>query len=143
MRLWQFLLIALAGLCIGAALDEGLHAIRNRSGDEVFQQRLHCRTFADAYVKKNSDANTSLILERVDFSPGRRSCVATISKAANWGRGTTWWSYETVDIVTGEMLFKGDCNGNDAKATSFCGNGQDMELMQKRDKALETALSQR
>jgi hypothetical protein len=136
----HFALIAL-GLCAGVAFDEAWHTVQPRANAEVFQQRLRCRTLADAYAKKNSDDYSTLELERVDFSPTRQSCVASISRAMNDGRGTIRsYDYETVDIMTGETLFSDSCIENDAKAATFCGNGRDMKLREKRDKALETVV---
>src|SRR5437868_15496676 len=141
-RLWHFALVALLGLCAGVALDEAWHAFRDRADAEVFQHRLRCRTLADAYTKNNSDEYTTLDLERIDFSPNRHSCVAAISRAMSDRRGNVWsYGYETVDIITGETLFSGSCIENNAQASTFCGNGRNMKLREKRDKELETALS--
>jgi len=146
-QLWKLLLVVLAALCVGAALDETLHVIRDRKAkaadrdnDEVFQQRLQCKHLADDYVRKNSDDNSTLFLERVDFSLSRRSCVAAFTRWTTAKRGEIH-DYETIDIVSGETLFTAGCIENDPKATNFCGNGRDMQLSQERKKALEDALA--
>jgi hypothetical protein len=112
----------------------------NRSNDEVFQQRLRCKSVADDYLKKNSGDESTLFLERVDFSPSRHSCVAAFTRWTTGKKGEIH-DYETVDILSGEILFIKGCIENNPKVTTFCGNGRDVQLNQERDKALETALS--
>jgi hypothetical protein len=144
---WKFVVVVLFALCIGAGLDETLHVIRDqktkvedRSSHETFQQRLQCKSLADDYAKKNSENNSTLFLERVDFSPSRRSCVAAFTRWTTGKRGELH-DYETIDIVSGETLFSAVCIENDPKATTFCGNGRDLRLDQERKKALEDALA--
>jgi hypothetical protein len=146
-RFWQFALVAAIALGAGAALDEGLHAVRNRKtpsadlgSNELFQRRLRCKTEADEYARKASEDNSSLMLEKVEFSPARRSCVAEFTRIISGKRGDIW-SYETIDILTGETLFSDDCMENDTRSTIFCGNGRNMQLRKSRDRALNEALS--
>jgi hypothetical protein len=139
-RLWPFALVALVGLCLGVALDEARHMALNRNNVEVFQQRLRCKSVADDYVKKNSDDNSTLFLERVGFSPSRRSCVAAFTRWTTAKRGEIH-DYETIDILSGETLFSDGCIENDPESTTFCGNGRDMQLWKERENVLETALS--
>jgi len=80
------------------------------------------------------------MLEKVEFSPARRSCVAAFTRITSGKRGDIW-SYETIDILTGEALFSDDCLENDERSTIFCGNGRDVQLRARRDKALKEALS--
>ena len=134
-RLWPFALVALVGLSVGAALDEVRHRVRGRNSDEVFQRRMRCRDLAEGYSKKQVGDRVN-VLDRVDYSPSRNSCIAAISAMEGWAAG---WHYETVDVITGETLFSGDCK-DDAKSTVFCGNGYDMQLREKRDQIFEAAL---
>jgi hypothetical protein len=145
-KLWQFVLVALLSLCVGAALDEALHVIRNRKSEardrdsnELFQRRLRCKSEADVYARKSSEDNSTLMLEKVEFSPARRSCIGAFTRAIS-GKTGTLYSYEAIDILTGETLYSGDCAENDATSRIFCGNGRNMELIEKRDKTLEAAL---
>lgn len=145
-QFWKFVLVTLVGLCVGAGLDETLHVLRDRkaraetqSSDEAFKRRLQCKPLAEEYVTKNSDDHTSLSLDRVDFSPTRHSCIVALSRTSS-GHGITLYGYETVDILTAETLFSGECNENDPTSRIFCGNGRDMQLIEKRDKTLESAL---
>jgi hypothetical protein len=154
-KLWLFALVALAGICVGAAIDEGLRTVRNRKppakdpdNSELFQHRLRCRSVADDYIKANSDDSSSLFLERVDFSQSRHSCVATFIR---WTTGkrklercncfVEIHDYEAVDLLSGETLFSGSCVENEPDSHIFCGNGRDMRLDKERGKALESALS--
>lgn len=143
--LWKFVLVSLVGLCIGAGLDETLHVLRYRKANaatqvskESFQRLLQCKHLADDYVTKNTDDHTSLLLDRVDFSPARHSCIVALSRTSS-GHGITLFGYETVDILSAETLFSGECNENDPNSRIFCGNGRDLQLMVKRDKTLEAA----
>jgi hypothetical protein len=146
-RLWPFVLVALISLCLGAALDEAMRTVRNRQsrardrdGDEVFQQRVRCKSLADDFVKKSSDDSTTLFLERVEFSSARHSCIGAFMRVLAGKRGTVY-SYEAIDILTGEALYSGTCVGNDANSRIFCGNGRDMELTGERNKTFADALS--
>src|SRR5580700_6812145 len=103
-KAWLFTLALLAGVCVGAGSDEAFHAVRNRrskAGDqdseEVFQRRLRCKTAADDYVRRSSDENSTLVLEKVDFGPARRSCVGSFTRITA-GKRAEIWSYETIDI---------------------------------------------
>lgn len=129
-------LIAFIGLCAGAGLDEALHAFRQRNIAQSFQQRMRCRRLADEFAKKESSE-----IEQVDFSPSRNSCVASTLRGRAVQDGDLEWTYQTVDIVTGETLFIRSCYTADAKSPSFCGNGHEMEIISEQDKAFAKALS--
>jgi len=153
-KLWLFVIVALVGICVGAAIDEALHAARNRKSqakdrdsNELFQHRLRCKAVADDYARANSDDSSTLFLERVDFSPSRHSCIASFTR---WTTGkrklqrcncfVEIHDYEAVDLLSGETLSSGECVENDPDSTLFCGNGRDMRLDAERSKALESAL---
>ena len=135
------------GIGTGIVVDEGLHTIRNQQSKpqkaneaELFQQRLRCKSEADAYAKASSQGNVSLVPEKIEFSPARHSCIVEFTRITA-GKRSEIWSYETIDILTGESLYSGDCIENDPKASHFCGNGRDMSLRDGRDKALADAVS--
>ncbi|HXJ89128.1 MAG TPA: hypothetical protein VMS18_20085 [Candidatus Binatia bacterium] len=153
-KLWLLVIVALVGISVGAAIDEALHAARNRKrqakvrdSNELFQHRLRCKAVADDYAKQNSDDSGTLILERVDFSPSRNSCIAAFTR---WTTGKLKLQrcnclieihdYLTVDLLSGETLYSDDCVENDPESKTFCGNGRDMRLGQERGDALEAAL---
>jgi hypothetical protein len=146
-RFWQLLLVALLGISVGAAFDETLHTIRNRKaqdasrdGNELFQRRLRCKREADDFARKASESNSSLVPEKVEYSPSRHSCIASFTRITS-GKRMELWSFETIDILTGESLFSDDCVENDPSNKRFCGNGRDMNLRKGRDDALEATLS--
>jgi hypothetical protein len=145
-KLWLVATVALLGLCVGAALDEAIHAVlnrksesRDRENNELFQQRLRCRNEVDAYMRSTSDdGNGPPMLEVVEFSPLRHSCVAEFTRILH-GKRAEIWTYETVDILTGESLFSDLCLiGGDP--SNSCDNGRDMQLKAERDKALKDVL---
>jgi hypothetical protein len=138
-RNW-FALTALIGLGIGVGSDEVLHAFRERKSAEFFQQRIRCRHLADNYANKESSDFNSFLIDKVDFSPVRNSCIASASRVRAIPNNGPEWTYQTVDIVTGEVFFIRSCYGTDEKSPLFCGNGYNMKLMDERDKALEAAL---
>lgn len=142
-QLRQFVIIGLLGLVVGVTLDEGFHAlrVRTKANTEAFQRRLRCKNLADNYLKESSDDNTTVLLDRDEFSPARNSCIAEVTRTEHGVRGGRLLMFDAVDILTGETLFTGLCNGNDANSATFCGNGRDMQLMERRDKVLEAALS--
>jgi hypothetical protein len=97
---------ALLSLCVGAALDEALHMARNRKSEardrdsnELFQRRLRCKSEADAYARRSSEDNsTFMLVEKVEFSPARHSCIGAFARAMSGRRGT---------------LYSGECAEND------------------------------
>jgi hypothetical protein len=146
-KLWLLMLGALVGICAGFAIDEALHASRNRQsqakerdGNELFQRRLRCKSEADDYAKKSSESNSGLMVEKVEFSPARHSCVASFTRITS-GKRHEIWSYETIDILTGETLYSEECIENDSNDKRFCGNGRDMDIRKGRDDALAAAMS--
>ena len=146
-KFWMLVLIAIGGMCLGAALDEALHIVRNRQSQarerddsELFQRRLRCKSEADDYARKSSESNSELMVEKVEFSPARRSCVASFTRITS-GKRLEIWGYETIDILTGETLFSEECIENDPNDRRFCGNGRDMDLRKGRENALAAALS--
>jgi predicted negative regulator of RcsB-dependent stress response len=81
----------IGGVVLGAAATEGFSvyrqsqdSYRQSQASQIFQQRVHCKAVADAYVKENTDlrdnteTGTSVTLDKVDYSPARNSCVAEV-----------------------------------------------------------------
>ncbi len=139
-KLWSFVLVALVSLCVGAGLDEVVHKTRDRDNAETFEQRLRCRSLADAYEKKESDAAANVFVDKVDFSRAKRSCIATVTRASGNAQGTVWF-FQTLDLVTGDSLYSEWCSENNPDSHYSCGNGRNIDLRRNRDKALEAALS--
>jgi hypothetical protein len=77
-------LTLIGGFFLGVAATEGFNVRRQSHDSQIFQQRMHCKDAADAYVKEKTDLNengvtgTSVTLEKVDYSPARNSCVAEL-----------------------------------------------------------------
>ena len=112
------------GIVLGAATTEGFDVYRQsqnsgrRSHDsEVFQQRVHCKAVADAYVKEhtdlkdNSETGASAMLDKVDYSPARNSCVAELERTDDLGR-TMRESSRVQDLLSGEILFSTSDTGS-------------------------------
>ena len=147
-------LVAVVGVGLGAAIDETLHSVRNQKlaagtldSTELFQHRLRCKNIADDYIRANSDESSTLFLERVDFSLSRQSCIAAFTRLTTGKRKVQRCNcfvevhdYETVDLLSGETLYGGECLENDPESSLFCGNGRDMRLSEERGKALDSAL---
>jgi hypothetical protein len=126
----------MVGILSGAFTSEALHMVRDKHRHEVFDERLRCKSLADAYIKANSDEHSYLMLERVDFSPSRNSCIAT-SRGTNLQDGDE--RYFVVDVISGERLFNRGCSG-DETSKSYCGNGRNGALKDERDKTFERAV---
>ncbi len=112
----KFTIMALIfGIVLGAASTEGIHFYRQSYDSRIFQQRARCRAVADAYVKKNTDLSdssltgSSVILEKVDYSPARNSCVAELN-STYFAPGGGLKFYSVQDLLSGESLFTVDCN---------------------------------
>jgi hypothetical protein len=111
--------IALAGggIVLGAAATEGFNVYRRDHDSRIFQERVHCKAVADAYVKANStdsqssaDDSTfvSVTLDRVDYSPARNSCVAEL-ETAYVARRVNITVESVQDLLSGETLFSSKC----------------------------------
>lgn len=111
----------IAGIFLGAAATEGFNIYRHsqdsyrQSHDSrIFQERLHCKAAAVAYVKENTDLNDnsvtgrSVTLEKVDYSPARNSCVAELEEATYFRGGAL--VFESVrDLLSGENIVSNEC----------------------------------
>jgi hypothetical protein len=135
------LALAVAGFMVGRSFPAHTTTqsqAKERDGNELFQRRLRCKSEADDYAKKSSESNSGLMVEKVEFSPARHSCVASFTRIT---RGKLeMWSYETIDILTGEMLYSEECIENDQNNKRFCGNGRDVDIRKGRDDALAAAV---
>lgn len=112
----------IAGIVLGAAATEGFNvyrqsqdSYRQSQASQIFQQRGHCKSVADAYAKENTDLNdngvtgTSVTLDKADYSPARNSCVAELETTTFYKGGAL--NFESVqDLLSGETLFSVNCN---------------------------------
>jgi hypothetical protein len=121
-------LAGLVGLILGVAIGLGAAAIYNRKSAALFANRVHCRTIAEGYITKSV---SSPMLDKVDFSPARNSCVAAMQS-----HYLGFWNYEVADVVSNETLFTESCNYDAGK----CGGGVDMKFLKEREEAFNKAL---
>jgi hypothetical protein len=108
-----------AGIVLGGAATEGFNVYRQSHESRIFQERVHCKAVADAYVKENTDLNDnsatgwSVTLDKVDYSPARNSCVAELETTL-WGTRNALTNTSVRDLLSGETLFSagdtGDCS---------------------------------
>jgi len=111
-------IMALMGIFVfGAAATAGFKiygrvqdSYRQVQASQIFQQRVHCKAVADAYVKEKTDlkndgvTGTSAALDKVDYSPARNSCVAELETTFYFKGGAS--SFDSVqDLLSGETLF--------------------------------------
>jgi len=126
----------MAGVVFGAAATEGFNVYRRSHDSQSFEQRVHCKAVADAYVKEhtdltdNSDTGTSVTVDKADYSPARNSCVAEVETTTYFRGGFV--TYERVqDLLSGETLFTASesqiGSGSNAKRT-----GLDLDIVQFR-----------
>ena len=98
----------IAGIVLGVEATEGFNIYRQSHDSQIFQERLRCNAVADAYVKEKSTNPESflLILDKVDYSPARNSCVAELERVYISAPLET----ENVqDLLSGETLFSANC----------------------------------
>ena len=101
----------IAGIVLGAAATEGFNFYRQSHDSHVFQERLRCKAVADAYVKEENSTDPwhgSWILDKVDYSPARNSCVADV-KAHYFFRTPPFTNEDVQDLLSGENLFSAQC----------------------------------
>lgn len=109
-----------AGIVLGAVAAEGFNVYRQSHDSRIFQERVHCKAVADAYVKANSTdvkasptdtTFVSVTLDKADYSPARNSCVAELEAAYVAPPAST--VFESVqDLLSGETLFSVRCTGD-------------------------------
>ena len=74
------ILVLIAGIVLGATGTEGFNIYHQFHNNRIFQERLHCKAVADAYIKENDTGQGGVFLlpGKVDYSPARNSCVAGV-----------------------------------------------------------------
>jgi len=118
-KLWLY---AAVGALVGAAGVQTVHVIRDRH--ELFGQRLRCKVLADKYVKQYSNPHYFVIVDHIEFSYSRSSCVAATAEqmgdvhdpALSWD-----WTYKVVDLLNGETLTMLPCSGQNECCTEHAG----------------------
>jgi hypothetical protein len=110
MKTWQIATLTLiAGAALGITATEGFNLYRQshnkQINNQIFQDRLHCKSVADAYVKEQSKDRiiVSLLPGKVDYSPARNSCVAGVETGIISTSPMITDSIE--DLLSGETLF--------------------------------------
>lgn len=104
----------IAGVVLGGTATEAFNVYRlslvSHRESQSFQERLNCKAVADAHVKENTNirddgvTGTSMMLEKVDYSPARNSCVAELQTVYSTPRGAT--GFDSVeDLLSGKTLF--------------------------------------
>jgi len=108
----------IAGIILGTAAIEGLNVYRQSLKSQIFQQREHCKTIADAYIKESStdfkvdptaQSGVTVTLDKVDYSPARNSCVAEL-ETVYFNQRTAYESLSVRDLLSGETLYSANCN---------------------------------
>jgi hypothetical protein len=121
-KLWLYVAV---GILVGAAGVQGIHLIHDRTDDALFKQRLRCKALADKYVKDNTSSLNKVLINRVEFSRTRNSCIVATTEhfsaqpledaMVQKGLGTLGSSpaestiIEIKDLLTGEELFTRTC----------------------------------
>lgn len=123
----QFILAGFIGIVLGAATGVSSSVIYYRRRAALFANRVRCRTIAEEYLKNSV---SSPLLEQVDFSPDRNSCVAS-TFAVYLGE----YRYDVVDVVSNENLFSESCDD----ARGECGGGVNVKLYEQMQKAFKEA----
>lgn len=126
-KLW---LCAAVGALVGAAGVQIAHIISDRDGRELFGQRLRCKTLADKYVKEKVSPYYLVVVDRIEFSRSRSSCIAaTHEQFGPVQKSSSDWTYKVVDLLSDEDINMMFCSGNDD-----C-----IQRRQERDQAFEKA----
>ena len=91
------------GVVIGACLVQTIHSLRRHPKTVTFETRLCCKNLAAAYAKNPRDGGETVI-ERVEFSPARNSCLASTFTLV--GRHHEVEKFSVVDVVSEERIFE-------------------------------------
>lgn len=101
------------------------------SSQELLKERVRCKGLADTFVKSRSNADTTMFLEMVDYSPSRASCIAAVHSATSAGKvAIDVMDYEVIDVLTNESLYWDSCR----YSKGDCGGGKDMAFVKERDR---------
>jgi hypothetical protein len=95
-----------AGALLGAGLVQAIHSLHAHPQKATFEVRLCCKNLAAAYAKISRDSGETVI-ERIDFSPGRSSCVASTLTLA--GKRHEVEKFSVIDVVSEERIFEASC----------------------------------
>jgi hypothetical protein len=128
-RSLQFAVVFLLGAACGGIGVEMFNHSHN--AQILFERKLRCQTLARTFVRKRSSNLSSASLQRVDYSPARTSCIAEETDSTP-GPDFTLWSFNVVDVVTGEVIFATPCK----EMAGDCSRTAD----ESQDKAFQKAL---
>ena len=98
---------------LGCMETESVNYYRQSHDSQSFEERFRCKAVADAYVKDDPAAKIGFVvtLDKVDYSPARKSCVAEL-EATETGLRTMLSIYSVRDLLSGESLFRARCTTN-------------------------------
>jgi hypothetical protein len=117
--------ILLVGIgVVSAGLVQMIHSLQHHPKTVTFETRLCCKNLAAAYARNPRDGG-EMVVEHIEFSPARNSCLASTFTLA--GRHHEVEKFGVVDVVSEERIFESFCNSVDPKAKVFCRkrNGHD------------------
>jgi hypothetical protein len=127
--------VLVIGILLGGICLEAVHIVRDKHRNDVFEKRLRCKSLADAYINTNTNDDYVTQLRRVDFSPSHNSCIAMTRRLAL--KGSDDERFEVVDVISGDVLVRGECSYEDETSKSFCGNGGVDKMWHAFDKLFE------
>lgn len=124
-KLW---LCAALGVLVGAACVQIAHVMSDRNSRELFGEHLRCKTLADKYVKEHVNPYYIVVVDHVEFSRSRSSClVSTHEQFGPIQKSSSDWTYKVVDLLSDENIAVLPCSGD----------GECAKSMQERDAAFE------
>jgi hypothetical protein len=131
----QLWVCAVVGALVGAAAVQTFHTIHDRRNEDRFKEGLRCKALADKYVKDNASDSKGVVVNRVEFSRGRNSCILSVVEhfstapleQAFLEHGLPKftsppldnYTVKVVDLLTGEELFSRMCNGSNECAQTL------------------------
>ena len=133
-RIASHAIAALIGAVVGGASVELYHHHYDGLSKEAFAQRSRCVALAHQYIRNNSDNDTNLYLDKVDFSQTSNTCIAAIHSYTSYGASTEQ-SWELVDLLTAEVTPIGSCNEQ-----RDCGHGRDIDYLDRLNSAFKRAV---
>lgn len=126
--------VALLGLLVGGGAVECAHRSYDQRSKEMFARRERCKSLADQYVRQNTTSDTTLFLQRADYSASSNSCFAAAERFTNY-RTASYQEWELVDLLSGEVTSIGSCSEQ-----RDCGNGRDIHFLNRLDVVFKSAI---
>ena len=120
-RIWLIgILSVVSGILLGGTAVEIYHRTSQAQKKESFNQRMRCNSLGKKYAESQSSsfgrASNVYVLDLVDYSESRNSCLAELTHQLSVPGSKDWSIVEIVDLTTQESLKLEPCGADCGEA---------------------------